>query len=64
MVLPRFTIPEEQQVVVPEQTMRDAVASSLISAAEAARGTTDTARRAFGTPLRRFDDSCTSEPSS
>ena len=42
------------------RAMRDAVASSLISAAEAARGTTDTARRAFGTPLRRFDDSCTS----
>ena len=42
------------------RAMRDAVASALISAAEAARGTTDTARRAFGTPLRRFDDSCTS----
>ena len=31
MVLPRFTIPEEQQVVVPEQTMRDAVASMFRS---------------------------------
>ena len=41
------------------RAMRDAVASALISAAEAARGTS-TARRAFGTPLRRFDDSCTS----
>ena len=31
MVLPRFTIPEEQQVVVPEQTMRDAVAAMFRS---------------------------------
>ena len=44
----------------PRALGRDAVASALISAAEAARGTTGTARRAFGTPLRRFDDSCTS----
>ena len=44
MVLPRFVIPDEQQVIVPEATMRAAVEAMFVSIgmpAEAAAETTD-----------------------